>query len=169
MPDALIVGGVRSYPCDAYEERAACRRPWPGTVEAVRARGCGKCEACGWRPPASLHADTLLHVHHVIPVCVRGPASLENLALLCPNCHALAQRLEAKTCRLHHWYRIGPESREQLFGRILQLRRDPDGARAALRADIDTLAAAVGSPHWDKRRGRLLGIPAPRATHEAAS
>lgn len=41
-----------------------------------------KCEVCGW--------TQTLHLHHIIPRCdKRCTDSLQNLAVLCPNCHNL--------------------------------------------------------------------------------
>lgn len=41
-----------------------------------------QCEVCGW--------DKSLHLHHIIPQCdKRCTDSLQNLAVLCANCHNL--------------------------------------------------------------------------------
>jgi len=41
-----------------------------------------ECEVCGWTKN--------LHLHHIIPRCdERSTDSLQNLAVLCPNCHNL--------------------------------------------------------------------------------
>ena len=41
-----------------------------------------ECEVCGWTKN--------LHLHHIIPRCdKRCTDSLQNLAVLCPNCHNL--------------------------------------------------------------------------------
>lgn len=41
-----------------------------------------ECEVCGWTKN--------LHLHHIIPRCdKRCTNSLQNLAILCPNCHNL--------------------------------------------------------------------------------
>jgi hypothetical protein len=49
-----------------------------------------KCYACGF----SIHA--ILRVHHRVPVSLGGTDEVENLVLLCPNCHALVHLFSSK-------------------------------------------------------------------------
>ncbi len=44
----------------------------------------GKCMVCSF--------DEIVEIHHIIPRYLGGSDELENLALLCPNHHALADR-----------------------------------------------------------------------------
>ncbi len=52
-------------------------------VDAPKKKKENKCYMCGAK-------GEHLHVHHIIPITKGGQSSLENLMLLCPNCHALA-------------------------------------------------------------------------------
>lgn len=45
-----------------------------------------KCEICAYG------FDSILLLHHIMPVQLGGPASARNLIVLCPNCHALVHR-----------------------------------------------------------------------------
>lgn len=47
----------------------------------------GCCEVCGY------DFKPTLQVHHIIPVSKGGSNDLENLSLLCPNCHSLIHSL----------------------------------------------------------------------------
>jgi 5-methylcytosine-specific restriction protein A len=48
----------------------------------------GKCEACGSDAPFILpDGYPFLEVHHMIPMAVGGPDTIENTIALCPNCH----------------------------------------------------------------------------------
>ncbi len=51
--------------------------------------GITSCEVCEW---SSSVAD-LLHAHHIVPLECGGGDEQTNLALLCPNCHAVAHAL----------------------------------------------------------------------------
>lgn len=44
----------------------------------------GKCAVCGF--------DEIVEIHHIIPRYLKGTNDLDNLILLCPNHHALADR-----------------------------------------------------------------------------
>lgn len=50
------------------------------------------CESCGWqpRPPLGLRA---INIHHLVPTAAGGTDHPENLAALCPNCHAMAHAI----------------------------------------------------------------------------
>lgn len=54
------------------------------------------CVICGWKPPVFLtksHVRTFLTIHHMIPVADGGTDSPDNLIILCPNCHSIADYL----------------------------------------------------------------------------
>ena len=58
--------------------------------------GSLECDACEWRPPKAMrHTDRprVMHAHHVIPRSCGGADTLENMILLCPNCHGLTHCL----------------------------------------------------------------------------
>ena len=52
-------------------------------TQAIKKYG-SKCELCGY----NLSVD----VHHIIPKNKGGPYEIENLMVICPNCHALITR-----------------------------------------------------------------------------
>lgn len=92
------------------------------------------CDVCGWAPPRrllGLHLRmslerllSMLHAHHVIPLCCRGADSPDNLALLCPTHHAVAHRLgQMSLPSKRHRYRTwnGPLTREALVAEIQAL------------------------------------------------
>lgn len=49
-----------------------------------------KCHICNFS------IQQILNMHHIIPVNLGGKDLIENLTLLCPNCHTLVHRLAAK-------------------------------------------------------------------------
>lgn len=79
------------------------------------------CEACGWRPPPLPGAHNIMHAHHVVPRAAGGDDGAQNLALLCPNCHAVAHRLLMSIPRSRGAAYRGPETREALFAALLPL------------------------------------------------
>ena len=46
-----------------------------------------KCQACGFE---SVSERNILEIHHVLPLTKGGSDTLENIVLLCPNCHKTA-------------------------------------------------------------------------------
>ena len=50
-----------------------------------------RCEVCDLEPETLYggDADSLVDVHHILPLSVSGPTRthLDDLAVLCPNCH----------------------------------------------------------------------------------
>lgn len=62
---------------------------WKEVKDRRLIRTGGRCEACGFRPPA----EALLHLHHVQPKAKGGDDVDENALLLCPNCRAIAHHL----------------------------------------------------------------------------
>lgn len=53
----------------------------------------GRCEICGYDYKPSLQ------IHHIIPLSNNGSNDIDNLALLCPNCHALVHSLMSDSAR----------------------------------------------------------------------
>lgn len=51
----------------------------------------GWCEACGWTPPDQ--DWRLLDLHHVRRISNGGKSEPDNLVVLCPTCHRIADRL----------------------------------------------------------------------------
>jgi hypothetical protein len=51
--------------------------------DAVFLRDAGKCQYCHL---AQLGHGATFHIDHIVPRSQGGPASLDNLALQCPNC-----------------------------------------------------------------------------------
>lgn len=60
----------------------------PAVVAYILSLANGNCEACS--APAPFSADDgnhFLEVHHVMPLSVGGPDTVDNAAAVCPNCH----------------------------------------------------------------------------------
>ena len=49
------------------------------------------CAGCGWSVPGCENGDGL-DIHHVRPVKRGGGDEVDNLVLLCPNCHRIAHK-----------------------------------------------------------------------------
>lgn len=52
------------------------------TVVKILNRARRKCERCGW-------SEGSLDIHHIEGKKIKQPNRLENLVILCPNCHRL--------------------------------------------------------------------------------
>ena len=89
------------------------------------------CEHCGWTPPEA----KLLHAHHIVALAVGGSDTLDNVAVLCPNCHSLAHYVTSRALGRH----LGPSTREQLFI-SLQSPKPPTFSLDELRAMTDMLS-----------------------------
>jgi hypothetical protein len=74
-------------------EMARLKRDGHAARRYRRKRATGGCEVCGWKPPA----QTVLAVHHVIPLACGGTDADENLIVLCPKHHALARSVGKRT------------------------------------------------------------------------
>lgn len=92
--------------------------------------GKNSCEACGWQPPVVLmknrwcYRGLILELHHVVPVASGGVDEPDNLVLLCPNCHRIADILtERKRRDKRH---AGPATKEELTGQLQLLSKDPE-------------------------------------------
>jgi 5-methylcytosine-specific restriction endonuclease McrA len=77
------VGGVKKYraKCDKHYNRVKGKRRIPRTNYRdviVKFKG-GECEHCG--------SDDRLHLHHIIPRGEGGEDTMNNLLLVCEDCH----------------------------------------------------------------------------------
>jgi hypothetical protein len=87
MPDVIVVGQprqqerasrascVRQNVTDLQRRVLACRQGWQ----------CAKCEVL---------LPAVFHVDHMTPLSQGGKHVIENLQVLCPNCHALKSSIE---------------------------------------------------------------------------
>jgi predicted restriction endonuclease len=69
--------------------------------ETLRCNGQVQCEICGWHAPEFLQemlgrSCFAVNAHHVLPVACGGSDELDNLVLLCPNHHAIADLLSGR-------------------------------------------------------------------------
>jgi uncharacterized protein YjbI with pentapeptide repeats len=78
-----------------YKTEVTFRRRNRALIEAKKANSDGRCEVCGFcfeKQYSAISRDCLV-AHHISPIAHRsGPSktSLDDIALLCPNCHAVA-------------------------------------------------------------------------------
>jgi len=84
----------------------------------VLQRARGQCELCGFFAPY------ILESHHVKPHSKGGVGSMSNLVALCPNCHAVIEKLQSSMIEnphFHDWIRdqYGELGYEK-FGKLLQ-------------------------------------------------
>lgn len=56
-------------------------------------KASGKCERCGWNEVNPYIGRSLLEIHHLDGD--RSNNTLENLVVLCPNCHSLTENYRA--------------------------------------------------------------------------
>ena len=70
--------GIKKYLYGEIQKHKACVRS-----RAVKAYG-DKCELCGYA--------ATFDVHHIVPKRDGGPYEINNLMIVCPNCHALITR-----------------------------------------------------------------------------
>lgn len=76
--DSIVVPGAQVSVLPLGGRR---RKKLPSnTLHALVARSAGCCECCSQRG--------LLHIHHILPLSRGGTNELENLRLLCSNCHS---------------------------------------------------------------------------------
>jgi predicted HNH restriction endonuclease len=85
----------------------------------LRAKNINACQVCGWESPDFL-GKTLLRLHHVFP------GNEDQLVLLCPNCHALADRLGNIDRGLPRRLTVQIASMEELLTSLRDLREKPD-------------------------------------------
>lgn len=66
------------------------RRILPTSLtKQIYARDESQCVVCGYGGPNNLSVSTLLEKHHIVDVQYGGTDNINNLVLLCPNCHRL--------------------------------------------------------------------------------
>lgn len=66
------------------------RRILPASLtKQIYARDNSQCAVCGYGGPHNLSASTVLEKHHIVDVQFGGTDNINNLVLLCPNCHRL--------------------------------------------------------------------------------
>ena len=69
----------------------------------------GSCQKCGWSQINPYTGNVPLHVHHVDGDCTNN--RIENLELLCPNCHSLTENFgslnkdRSKRYKLKDWHK----------------------------------------------------------------
>ena len=96
---------------EAYDNlrRPAGQRPRRDHWKAVNAKtGKDFCDHCRWTPPTA----SILHAHHIIPIACGGPDTIVNLIVLCPNCHAIAHYVTARSSLTRTY--TGPRTADQL-------------------------------------------------------
>jgi hypothetical protein len=85
----------------------------------LRDTNIDSCQVCEWKSPGFL-GKTLLRLHHVFP------GNEDHLVLLCPNCHALADRIgnvdRGLPCRLI----VQIASVDELLASLRDLQGKPD-------------------------------------------
>lgn len=66
------------------------RRVLPSSlIKQIYARDESMCTICGYGGPKNLSVSTQLEKHHIVDVQYGGTDNINNLILLCPNCHHL--------------------------------------------------------------------------------
>lgn len=66
------------------------RRILPSSlIKQIYARDESMCTICGYGGPKNLSVSTQLEKHHIVDVQYGGTDNINNLVLLCPNCHHL--------------------------------------------------------------------------------
>jgi hypothetical protein len=88
--------------------------------KGLREAGFDSCEICDWKPPKYIHEETdifMLDYHHVLPVKWGGESNMNNMLLLCPTCHRMADFLSRK----HLYY----HERSILFQELKSMVADP--------------------------------------------
>lgn len=156
---------------DTSRERAI--RLEAQTIRRKQMASVDRCEVCRWRVPKILmQGETLLNLHHVIPVQCGGSNEGGNLVMICPNCHAIAHRVYGVRRGVY----IGPSTKGSFIAGVRGYLDDPTGmkrARAAMGvgfgldgapmdqqrlAGLDqvTVAARIAAdyPTWGRRRER---------------
>lgn len=91
-----------------------------------------RCAVCGWAPPHALslvHAygrnPSIIELHHILPVSAGGQNTEENIIVLCPNHHRIADLLASATY-IGHARSTGITERETLLRFLVLLDSDPD-------------------------------------------
>lgn len=94
--------------------------------------GQDHCAVCGWKLPEALRMFAakpsllrILEVHHVMPVCANGTDTFDNMVLLCPTHHRIADVLSGIT-DFGSKRAAGIIDRETLLGLLSDLDKTPD-------------------------------------------
>jgi len=69
---------------------------------AATLRSKGVCELCG------IYCAFISEAHHIVPVADGGHGMEGNLLILCPNCHAIAEKMKTSMVNnphFHDWVR----------------------------------------------------------------
>lgn len=113
------------------------------------------CAVCGWSDPVPRErGQSAVAVHHVVPVCCGGSDDAENIALLCPNHHAVAHAVGLMhgngQGKRKGWY--GDKSAGVLIARLRKIdsriHDDEAGDVARLVAErVDPARPQVGGDH----------------------
>ncbi len=79
---------------ERYKAEAIFRKRSRALIEAKKAKSDGRCEVCGFgfKERYGTAVNDCLIAHHINPISGRAAASkttLDDIALLCPNCHAV--------------------------------------------------------------------------------
>lgn len=70
------------------ERKASFRGGWWNTFKGeALSRDNYTCQECGRKRYDGKGVNTILEVHHIIPLCCGGTNEEENLITLCPECH----------------------------------------------------------------------------------
>jgi hypothetical protein len=85
----------------------------------LRDRNIESCQVCDWKSPGFL-GKTLLRLHHLFP------GNEAHLVLLCPNCHALADRIGNVDRGLPSRLTVTIASVDELLASLRALQRKPD-------------------------------------------
>lgn len=109
-----------SGPASAWQDvrDGEARRRYEAKIARL-ARGAG-CMACGFRPPGAVFT-ALIQCHHTRPVSMRGTMD-DGLALLCPLCHRVADRLALEE-RVWELDELLPRVLEERCAELLPQRR----------------------------------------------
>lgn len=67
----------------------------PVISEYVMIRSSGKCELCNQQAPFEYRGKPYLELEHIVPISLGGRDTIENIAAVCPNCHARLSRLKS--------------------------------------------------------------------------
>jgi len=96
-----------------------------------------RCYACGF----SIH--TILRVHHRIPVSLGGTDEIENLVLLCPNCHTLIHLFSSKRFDGREVSDfLAPEYSQETIGQIAKLSQAIKQARQRIKQNGNIWSAS---------------------------
>ena len=84
-------GGMRAHHKIAHAESIAETRRLPQSLrERVIERDEQKCQRCGEEVTPTDEDGLSFEVHHIIPFSAGGPDHVDNLIVLCSDCHTVA-------------------------------------------------------------------------------